>query len=352
MKIFCIILFFVSLSGQSQTIDYLANGPRIGDVMNRVPLTPFDVGKEGSDVLWDFSNIEDIGESSLVEVFQSSDSVLCTQDISKTQKLYLSSDTLKLIGYENRFVKMNYSTPFILLTYPFEYTNRIENSYEGKGIYCQHLLMKQSGVQSVESDSKGRLITSDGDTLRDVIRLHSFCTGFVEMYSPNDSLQIDSAFRKLEITETYQWYARGFRYPIYESSSVSYYDKKLSCVSTIQTAYRYVILENASVKDEVNDSIRNTIKDKINKDDDIIRYYITNNGSELTIHYDLDADATISTLICNDQGILYGREKVSQSKGTDYQMSLDIQSLPKGRYVLYINVNGKVYNEKFNVARK
>ena len=154
---------------------------------------------------------------------------------------------------------------------------------------------------------------------------------------------------KQEIEEHYAWYVRGYRYPMYETSSICFYDN-MTPVSCLQKAYRY-LPEELAVNEEYKDSVNSEIlmEDSIAgiASEDIIHYTIKNDGCTLTMDYSLDADASINALVCNSRGMLYGRRSTRQPAGTDYQMDFDIVSLPKGEYVLYVNVNGKVYNEKF-----
>ena len=102
---------------------------------------------------------------------------------------------------------------------------------------------------------------------------------------------------------------------------------------------------------ELSDSINAEIlaSDSITSvgEPDIIHYTVRSNGSTLTMDYSLDAEANTHALICNSRGMLYGQQSTRQLAGAGYQMAFDISTLPWGEYVLYVNVNGKVYNEKF-----
>ena len=118
-------------------------------------------------------------------------------------------------------------------------------------------------------------------------------------------------------------------------------------VSCVRTAYMYSPDDEKYLEDAENKQIREDIARENTAGKNIIHYTITNNGTSVVLDYDLDAEASINALLCNSRGMVYGRKKAHMTGGTGYQISFDTVSLPRGEYILYINVNGKVYNEKF-----
>ena len=59
-----------------------------------------------------------------------------------------------------------------------------------------------------------------------------------------------------------------------------------------------------------------------------------------------DEDATIATIVANHMGLLSVYRQWTQEAGQGYSMQIDCSGLRPGIYILYINVNGKVYSEK------
>lgn len=336
------------LCSYGQTISYATNAPRRGDVIMKETIDFFSTSNKGNGVLWDFSDIAVAGNKEKMEYYWDEDSILCSLDSRMVQKFQLSDDTLKLVGYETTLEKMDYTEPLVMVTYPFSYGCTIDNNYEGVGSYCQSLVMKNTGSQFVEVDAEGRLVTAEGDTLDHVIRLHTIRTSSVGMYSQDDTLFVDTTFIKQEISEQNQWFVRGYRYPLYETSSTAYYDHR-ELVSAIQSAYMYSTDEQDVLEDEINEEIKKEIEKEIQAAKDIIHYSVSNNGLQLSLEYSLDDDANINVLICNVRGMVYGRKSECHSAGSGYDMSFDISSLPKDQYILYLNVNGKVYNVKYDV---
>ena len=79
---------------------------------------------------------------------------------------------------------------------------------------------------------------------------------------------------------------------------------------------------------------------------DIIHYNVETEGKTIHLLYDLDEDATIATIVANHMGFMYMYRQWTQQAGQGYSAQIDCNGLRPGIYILYINVNGKVYSEK------
>lgn len=346
-KLLVITLLFLTASDVcGQTIDFSTNAPRSGDAIKKKQVEYFNPGNSGNNVLWDFRDIELDGEERYTKFFDGPDTLLWSTDNSCICRYQLTSDSLLLYGYETPYQQIVYSTPLVLQTYPYAYGYTMSNIYEGAGLYCEKHSVKNRGTLIVEIDGEGSVITANGDTLSNAVRLHSIRTSSLCMFNQTDTLFSDSSYIKQEIQETNQWYVRGYRYPLYETTSTAYYDH-LNLVSCIQRAFIYSPEDQNLPDDPENDKILEEIEREKAEKMDIIHYHVTHDGSTLQIDYSLDAEANIHGIICNSMGMVYGRQVTRQHEGTNYQLSFNILTLPRGEYILYINVNGKVYNEKF-----
>ena len=342
-----IALSMISMSAIAQNaISHGNNGIRVGDSIPKQQVEYFYVDETGEDVVWDISELE-LVRPYIVQFFTDPDSI----DIRELTPEHINTyafreDTLMLTGSETSLEKICYSLPIPLLSYPFYYLDTFDAPYSGTGQYCQTHNVDKNGYINVEADSKGTLILNE-DTLRNTIRVHTIRTGATCMYDEDDSLETRTERMKQEIEERYQWYAKGYRYPILETVSTSYYDD-MDPISCIQKAFYYAPDLQSLLVDKTNEDIRyaDSIAEAKIKQPDIMQYTVSTSGSQINISYSLTEDARISILVCNQMGMLYRRESFSMPAGEGYSKTIDCSGSLPGNYILYLNVNGNVYTEK------
>lgn len=333
----------------AQTIDFATNAPRSGDVLTKQQIKFFSDGETGSDVIWDFSGMSSTEERFRQEYLYDSDSVLVSIDPESMSRYNLTEDSLLLVSVESPLKRIVYDVPQVQALYPFNYGDSICHPFSGRGLYCKEQNIRHRGTLLIESDAQGTIIESEEITLENAVRLHTYRISSYCMSVPSDTLFSDSIYQKQEIEERYQWYVRGYRYPVYETISTTYYDN-MEQVSNIRNAYHYLTEEQAELVDSVNRSILNeeeTIEGGEMKD--IFHYTAKYENNRLELKYDLDEDANLNGLICNKLGMLFVRKSEKVKAGTDYVATFDCSGLRPDDYILYINVNGKVYSEKFKV---
>jgi hypothetical protein len=165
-----------------------------------------------------------------------------------------------------------------------------------------------------------------------------------------DSAALDTARLTQVIDERYEWYLEGSEYPFIEDvTSTTYYN--MDIIGTTKFAYcnlpenltaDYVTQEEESDDEEEQEGF----SDGGLQTADIIHYQVETQGKNIIITYDLDEDATIQTIVANHMGMLCQSRQWTQPAGLGYSKQIDCTSLRSGMYILYINVNGKVYSEK------
>lgn len=337
---------FLALPLHAQ-VTYELNGMRIGDKIEKQQIEYVSAGEDGEDAVWDFSGLSPKRQFPIEVAFSADSTEIYEISPERISKYSLSRDSLIYVGYEKPLERIDYQAPIKLLPYPFQYGDSFSSPYTGLGYYCQMHEIETGGNIEVEADGKGSIILSSGDTLKNVLRIHSLRTGFYYMHQEDDTTDIAKSRKKQEIEERYLWYARGYRYPVIETISTAYYDN-MNMVSCIQTAYRYNTDDQKHLYDPQNDSI--LYADSINASQplspDIIDYSITTNGRAVNIKYSLTEDASISILLCNHRGMTYRHSHFSMPAGEGYETSIDTSGLQPDTYILYINVNGKVHSEK------
>ena len=82
---------------------------------------------------------------------------------------------------------------------------------------------------------------------------------------------------------------------------------------------------------------------------DIITYEVISDRRSVRIGYDLKNKATASAMIADPMGVIYRKTSRTDEAGIGYSLSFNFAGLRRGKYILYLNVNGKVYDNKIVV---
>ena len=83
--------------------------------------------------------------------------------------------------------------------------------------------------------------------------------------------------------------------------------------------------------------------------DSIFTYDADVSGNYVSVTYSLTQPATVHAMIIDVMGTVYQDIHQNHSAGSGYNMSFDLNGLRHGQYVIYINVNGSIYNIKIPV---
>lgn len=352
--------------------------PRANDEVT-LQQTAYVAADEGAeDTVWDFRQLEisDNGYPVCYTEEEAYDGLTVGTAFNTRHYYQASTDSLLLCGYENNLTKVEYDRPELLLHLPLTYGERQETLFHGTACYCERLFLRLFGTTSVEVDATGSMLLPSGDTLRHVSRVHiqklkaeqqypQLTTG-QELKAYVDSLTFtgDSIRlrmhdgRQLMLTDTYRWYAAGYRYPILES--VAYGPQGAEPLQTV-TLY-CPPEEQRSLYDEQNEQLRQLLAeadrhaaggsndgDGGNAPSPLSRCAVGVNGGTVTIDYDLTQPATISALVCNTQGMLFLQQSQASEAGTGHQLTLNCHALRHGEYILYLSVNGQVTSQKVSL---
>ncbi len=325
----------------------LCNMPLSGDSICQQQVEYFSPGAAGDGQVWDFSELELLDEAHIIKFCCDSDSTaLFGLESERILKYRPINDSLQWMGFETALQTMDYQQPLDLYPFPVMFGDHTQQSYQGLGNYCQKYILEANGTIETEADAAGVICLSENDTLYNVLRLHQINSSAIRQYLPTDTI-IDSLNMKQRIEERYLWFARGYRYPIYETVSVTIYNN-LDPVSCQQQAFCTLPSAQMHLCDSINQQVLETdsLEHAHSQQPPIIHYTVSVEGGSLAIHYTLDADATINILICDKMGQVYRREATTGTAGSTATLRMDCHGLKQGIYVLYMNVNGQVYNEK------
>ncbi len=127
----------------------------------------------------------------------------------------------------------------------------------------------------------------------------------------------------------------------------------MEAIGTEQKAFCMLPDKQGLLSDAYNEEVRRNDStcnaDRQKAEQDIIHYSLVQSGNIFNLDYSLDASADITALVSDAKGIVYRRGHQHNSKGENYTLTINCNGLHLGEYIMYINVNGKVYSEKITI---
>ena len=350
-QILLAVVFLVNLATFGQNVlTYEANAMRCLDKLEYQVMGFCDPGIGGCNQIWNFSSVDET--SGLYEISFTSDSL---QNYFKTEgehkfSFKLSSNVLEQYEIENRLSKIRYFGKKVSLKFPFQYLDSVHSDFVGYGFYCGEHMIKEVGHVVVMADGIGKLVISERDTLDNVLRIHSKTT--TKFSLGTEYAKLDSVSPKSKIEDRYEWYWKGFRYPVFiidKETCFTGIDK----VSDSFVCYRILPKDFSQISDSVNEVIRKTVCNRKYNEEKAIKekfkYDISKNGEGIDINYISLEKANIVVLVASSSGIIYRRNSYTMQAGETGKIQLSTNGLNSGQYVLYMNVNGNILSQSINV---
>ena len=219
-------------------------------------------------------------------------------------------------------------------------------------MYCGDHPFREVGTTTVKVDADGVIVLAENDTLRNVLRVHTIDSYAVCMGL--DSAALDTARLTQVIDERYEWYLPGAQYPIIEDvTSTTFFN--MDAIGTTRYACCNLLEDEAACYVTPDDEDGTDVQDGFSEEGqpipDIIHYDIETQGKVIHVTYDLDEEATITTIVANQMGMVYMSRQWTQQAGQGYSAQIDCNGLHSEMYIPYINANGKLYSEKSTLAR-
>ena len=321
--------------------------PASTDSLVKSRIRYFSPGMGGRNKVWDFSEKLGSKEASKVMFMKDSTGVVSFIEPGRSCYYRTTPDTLILFGSESALEKREYTVNKVSKYFPLEYGDSISKHFRCEGMYCGDHPFREVGTMTAKVDADGLIVLAENDTVRNVLRVHT-----IDSYSicmDIDTAALDTARLTQVIDERYEWYLPESQYPIIEDvASTTYHN--MEAIGTTRYAYcnlpedladDYITLIDEDEADE-----QDGFSDEGQQIPDIIHYNIETQGKVINMSYDLDEDATITTIVANHMGFLSKYDQWTQAAGQGCSAQIDCNGLSAGIYILYINVNGKVYSEK------
>lgn len=341
------------------------NQLQTGDSLTFIKTNFFYAGAAGEDAYWDYSGWEETG-SYILKFDTLKNNQLLGFDPQKLWKYHVVEKGLALSGYEDNLTRVDYGEEKLILPLPLQYGQTYSKAYQGQGLYSGTHHIKTFGMVQITADAQGTLILSETDTLYNTLRVYTVDTEAVRL--SKDSCRNDSDNLKQVITERYQWFVRGYRYPVLETVCSSTYHN-LNHIATQQYGYLCPPTIQAALSDSINEQIRKN--DALSQaernynghgdenydpnnpnyhgNDSGFTYDIHTNGSQVTITYCLDSAAQFHVMVVDVMGMVYRDIQQNSNAGNNQTMNIDCSGLRRGQYIIYMNVNGSIYNHKIAI---
>lgn len=330
-----------------------------GDSVIKYIVEYVDPGEEGENSVWDFCYLHTLG-SYYTKFDTLEHNRLVGYDLQNTYNYIVDKGNLMLSSIESPLNSTVFQQPQLVLPMPLRYNEEMETEYSSEGRYCGTHFERTFGHVKVNADGYGTIILSENDTLPNTLRVYTVNVAAIRL--SKDSCRNDSDNLKQVITERYQWFSRGYRYPVLETITSSTYDN-MNHVATQQYAYSCPPFLQRELSDSINKQIRGneSLNNQNNhgvKNDDIwndnhnrqnFDYEIQTNGSMITIIYDIKKHSHVHAMVVDVLGAIHRDIQQTNEAGTGYTMSIDCSGLRRGQYIIYINVNGTIYNCKIPI---
>lgn len=364
-KIVFLIVTVFCLPTLAQEISFEQNGICGKDSLEqrRMDFGVFDL--TGKDRTWSLKGIEADKKEYRSRFLEKEGTIIGMEPCSR-MTYEQTKDGLKVTATEDNLTRIRYDMPEEWLRFPMKQGDSISGYFHGIGLYCGELFMRRFGTYQTKADSTGKLILPNGETLNGIMRLHT--ERYVSaVYGDKDTLRkgvptytVDSIIKRMAVDtlmlreDYYRWFAAGYRYPILEAKVITFKEKPIEELLFYCLPEEQEFLASNDVNKEVREAAARSEEESQAGDEtktrgeDGFSYEISQNDYSVTIRYQADHYEKITALLTNNQGIVYQRLEKTGLAGSG-QIEFNTSGLRRGQYIIYLNVDGMGYAEKFSV---
>ena len=323
------------------------NAYRAADQLVKQQVQYKDPVINGKGLVWDFSMLQPINENYILHYFipdSTKMNRLCGQEHNTRYYYQLRNDSLLATGFENSTTYMEYPKPELKLRFPLVYGDTLYSEFEGKGQYCHRIGLHVKGYTRVMADAEGDILLPQNEKVKKALRVRAL-RHYTETGKDSVEMTLD----------TYSWYAKGIRYPVFESVKTTisrkgdHKDEKgesMKDTTVFTTSFYYPPeLQTSQVQTDsiLYDSEVETAE--INMVFTEAKYMPNPVVSDLRISYKLTRSAKVWFSLHNNTGILQ-RSTTTQNMPEGYNNTIvNMSSLIPGTYSLYVHVDDMLLRE-------
>jgi hypothetical protein len=358
------LLCFPAFLSAQHSLQSGLNMYRAEDIIIKQQIEYKDPGRTGANVLWDFSRQNIVNDEYELFYSEANDTMIIGTEHETHYRYALSNDSLLLWGFDNPTTKLYNVQPELLLKFPVNYGDTVKDYYYAHGKYGNRLEMDVMGTLETGADSYGMMILPNKDTLRHVLRTHSIKyivedtrpisnSYYAKLESPLH-ISPDSIDRRIAgdsvlfVVETFRWYEKGYRYPIFETVRSWEQHSGAGDYEFLATAFFYPPQDHYYLEDDADNL---ALSDKTEEDTTAVdpweglSYNIFPNPVKTTpllVEIYLSRPANIRVEIRNQSGLLVLNENKGYHPAGICNLQLTLYSLPVGNYILDIGLDEKL----------
>ena len=375
------LLSLITISSYGQ-LDKFHNRICIGDSLIKQQIEYVDPGKPGKNITWDLSQaqvireeypiiysspklIEDsiyvIGNDTILKRYVPNTEYFLKKEYGTMYYYQFKNDTISLIGHENPTVRLRYTEPLMECVFPLNYNDEFLSPYLLEGVYSNSSKILSSGNIKIKADAYGKIILPEGDSISPVLRVKTTQTICRSMRS---SIYKDSIRPNVQdkVIETYKWYAKGYRYPVFETVHNIINDTLFFGTSFLfpPRQHTYTDIKDITRSDSLNRSWdidkknksknkdSETYQDGIGRDMSERNYEVFPNPTDsyLNIKYAITKPSRINISLYTEDGRLALKIEKDLSASGSYSEIIDFRDFIKGNYLLQITENKRIIFSK------
>lgn len=310
-------------------------------IFQMIPYTYY--GDDGENQVWDISQSGVCGRDHIVKCLVVDSELIRYTDPQRVTYCTLTDERIEQCAVESRLAITGYSANKrkLFMKFPLEYGDSVSAPFDGYGLYCGNHNTRECGQVVLRADATGTLILSPNDTIRNVLRVYTLTTSSLAM--DVDVSRLDTTKLKQEVEERYDWYAKGRVLPLY-TTIVRTSFTNLQPIATTASAYK-VSQEsyNSTEYAEKRDSFPDAVISETNANDSF-HYNLTQCDGSIQVNCSSEEDATLTALLVSSMGVTYRSARETIRVGEDSSFSFNYLGLPHGHYIVYMNVNGRIYS--------
>lgn len=343
----CLLFTQYSSSQSGCNISLEINDIQPGDILVKQQVEFKDPGSSGANLTWDMSMLQAVNEEYTLEYFIPDSSrmdTVCGMEHNTRYYYKTLHDTLFVLGFENANVKMEYTTPEVKLKFPFRYGDSIYSTFQGRGEYSHYQELKVSGFTKVIADAVGKLKLPGYEIIYDALRVRTF-RHYTEVGKDSIEMSIDN----------YSWYAKQFKYPVFESIKTTL-NRKGDSKTPFGESYQDTVIYTTSFylpPDKqsmitVSDSSSNSLNETQSGPTTVFtqaNYFPNPVETNLLIQYKLTRPAQIWFSLHNSLGFSILQTAPSQKDEGENQESINMSNLMTGGYTLFVHVDDMLIKE-------